>query len=199
MNARVVASRLPLAGDCASVQAAVLLAALHDLHRQLDELAAGLSVSQLEWQPGERAAGAAGTGRNSMGMLLAHIAVAETHLTQVGLSGDADGHVQDVIGITVEDEGMPLEAGAPPAPALAGRDAASYRSMLERSLAHITAAAMPLTDADLATEVRRPPRPDGTQRVFDKRWVLYHAVEHAAQHLGQLTSLRTQARVAGVL
>lgn len=198
MNAKVVASHLPLAQGCASVQAAVLLAALHDLHRQLDELAAGLSVPQLEWQPGERLDAAVGTGRNTMGMLLAHIAVAETHLAQVGLMGERDGHVQDVIGITVEDEGMPLAAGAPPAAAMAGRDAAFFRAMLASSLMHLTAAATSLTDADLDFVVRRPPRPDGTQRVFDRRWVLFHAVEHAAQHLGQLTSIRNQAKAAGI-
>ncbi len=198
MSGRIVASHLPLAGECASMQAAVLLAGLRDLHRQLDELAAGLSPAQLEWQPGVRPAGAAGTGRNTMGMLLAHIAVAETHLTQVGLKGDRDGHVQDVIGISVEDEGMPVPPGGGPAPALAGRDAAFFRAMLDRSLAHLTAAVTPLTDADLDVVVRRPPRPDGTQRVFDRRWVLFHAVEHAAQHLGQLTSLRNQATAAGI-
>ena len=36
-------------------------------------------------------------------MLLAHIAVAETHLTQVGLLGETSGHVQDVIGIREDD------------------------------------------------------------------------------------------------
>ncbi len=199
MSGPIVASHLPLAEGCASGQAAVLLAALRDVHRQLDELAAELSPSQLEWQPGVRAEGAAGTGRNTMGMLLAHIGVAETHLTQVGLSGERDGHVQDVIGITVEDEGMPLTSGAPAAPVLAGRDAAFYRSILERSLAHLTHVASRLSDADLASEVHRPPRPDGTQRVFDKRWVLFHAVEHAAQHLGQLTSIRNQAKDAGIV
>lgn len=199
MSARVIATRLPLAEGCASVQVAVLLAAVRDLHRQLAEIAARLTPAQLEWQPGVREAGAAGTGRNTLGMLLAHIAVAETHLTQVGFLGDRDGHVEDVIGITVEDEGMPVPPGGGPAPALAGRDAAFFISMLERSLAHLSAAVSKLTDADLATDVVRPVRPDGSQRVFDKRWVLFHAVEHAAQHLGQISSIVHQAKAAGVI
>lgn len=191
-------SRLPLEPGCASVQVAVLLSMLADLHAQLTGLAQELSPAQLAWQPGQRAAGAAGTGRNTIGMLLAHIAVAETQVTQVGLLGEPAGHVQDVIGIREEDDGLPLVAGGAPPAALAGRDVAFYCDLLSRALAHTRAAAMPLTDADLEIDVVRPRRPDGSQRVLQKRWALFHAVEHAAQHLGQIAHLRAQLREASV-
>jgi uncharacterized damage-inducible protein DinB len=131
-----------------------------------------------------------GTGLNSIGMLLAHVAVAETHLLQVGLLGEPEGHVHDVLGLTMDEEGMPLPPGAPPSPALAGRDLAYYDGLHERALAAVRAVAANLDDAALATDVVRPPREDGTQRVFDRRWVLHHMVEHTAGHLGQVQLIR---------
>lgn len=198
MSDRIIASRLPLEPGCASPQVAVLLASLVDLHEQIAALARELTPTQLAWQPGERITGAAGTGRNSMGMLLAHIAVAETHVTQVGLLGEPAGHVQDVLGIVEDDDGLPLPAGGAPPAALAGRDAAFHLALLDRALAHTRVVAKRLTDAELEVDVVRPPRPDGTQRVLQKRWALFHIVEHTAQHLGQLTSLRSQLRAAGI-
>ncbi len=53
-----------------------------------------------------------------------------------------------------------------------------------------------LDDAALASDVTRPPREDGTQRVFDRRWVLHHMVEHTAGHLGQVQMIRHLLRLA---
>jgi hypothetical protein len=123
-------------------------------------------------------------------MLLAHLAIAEVHLGQVGLLAERDGHVRDVLGIGVDDDGMPLpEDGAPPA-ALAGKSATFFAELLDRALKHTRAACETFDDARLADEIRRPPRPDGSYRVFDRRWVLHHLVEHAAQHLGQVQTLK---------
>jgi hypothetical protein len=176
MSARIE-TRVPLEAGFASREAAVLVAALAEVHRLVAARASGWSTEFLGWQPAP--------GMNTAGMLLAHMAVAETHLAQVGLLGERDGHVQDVIGISVEEEGMPLAADAPPSPALAGRDAAWFLAMLDRSLAHVRLAAAPLTDDAVAGSVQRPPRADGTVRVFDRRWVLTHMVEHMAAHWGQ--------------
>ena len=156
------------------------LVAVHDLVR---ESAAGLTAEQLGRQ--------SAPGRNTLGMLLAHIAVAETNLGQVGLVGDPSGHIEHVLGIREDDDGLPLAAdGAPPA-ALAGRDLAFFMQLLARAESHTRAACEPLTDEILAHEIVRPPRPDGSQRVFDRRWVLFHMVEHAATHLGQIRSLKS--------
>src|SRR2546427_395593 len=59
-------------------------------------------------------------GLKTIGMLLAHIACAETHLVQGGLLGEKIGHAKDVIGIAEEQEGMPLAPGARRSPALEG-------------------------------------------------------------------------------
>jgi len=141
----------------------------------------GLSARELEWQPAP--------GMNSIGMLLAHIAYAENHLVQVGLEGKPTSDTRAAIGISEEEEGMPLAEGAPPSPALAGRDLAWFDALLERARAYTRGVATALAEADLAREVRRK-RPDGSERVFNVGWVLYHMLEHEAGHHGQINLLR---------
>jgi len=141
----------------------------------------GLSAKELEWQPAP--------GMNSIGMLLAHIAYAENHLAQVGLEGKPTSDPRAAIGISEEEEGMPLAEGAPPSPALAGRDLAWFDALLERARAYTRGVATALAEADLAREVRRK-RPDGSERVFNVGWVLYHMLEHEAGHHGQINLLR---------
>ncbi len=173
--------RLVPAPGYPSREVAISMAQLEELHERLVLAAMPLSPGQLLWQPRP--------GASSAGMLLAHVAVAETHLTQVGLLGDVQGHVQDVIGIREDDDGMPLAPDGMAPELLRDKDAAWFAGLLSRSLAHVRTAAAQLTDADLDLDVVRPPRPDGTQRIFNKRWVLWHIVEHTAGHLGQLLML----------
>jgi len=155
------------------------LAAVHDLIR---EAVHDLSPAQLMSQ--------SAPGRNTIGMLIAHIAIVETHLGQVILRAEPQGHVADVLGMSSDDDAMPLPAGGAPPARLAGKDEAFYLDLLSRAHAHTRAACAPLTDADLATGIVRPPRPDGTQRVFDRRYALFHMLEHAALHMGQIRSLK---------
>lgn len=168
----------------ASTHVATCVAGLDELRSRLIDAVRELTPAEIAWQPRP--------GANTIGMLLAHIAVAETHLGQVGLLGERDGHVHDVIGITVEDEGLPLAPGAPPSPALGGRTPAFFADLLARSGAHTRAAARGLADDVLDTDIVRPARADGTHRIFTRRWVLFHMIEHAAGHLGQVQALRRQ-------
>ena len=147
-----------------------------------------LTPEALGWQPAP--------GMNSIGMLLAHIAYAENHLTQVGLEGKATSDTKAVIGIGEQEEGLPLAPGAPPPPALAGHDLAWFDGMLERARTYTRRVAMTLAENDLAREVRRQ-RPDGSARVFNVGWVLYHMLEHEAGHHGQINLLRHLQRLAG--
>lgn len=146
----------------------------------------GLTPEALGWQPAP--------GMNTIGMLLAHLAYAENHLAQIGLEGKATSDTKSVIGLSEEEEGMPLAADAPPSPALIGRDLAWFDGLLERSRAYTRRVAMALAESDLAREVRRP-RPDGSERVFNVGWVLYHILEHEAGHRGQINLLRHLERV----
>jgi hypothetical protein len=130
-------------------------------------------------------------------MLLAHIAYAETHLAQVGLEGKADSDTKAVIGLSVEEEGMPLAEDAPPSPALAGRDLAWFDALLGRARDYTRRVAMTLVETDLAREVRRR-RPDGSERLFNVGWVLYHILEHEAGHRGQIGLLRHLMKRRGI-
>ena len=173
----------------ASATAALKLAEIADVHAKLERAVRELSPEALAWQPSP--------GSNTIGMLVAHIAINEVHLAQVGLLGERDGHVADVIGIGPDDDGLPIEqsGGRPPA-ALSGRPAAFFLDLLARALAHTRDAARPIHETTLGEEIVRPPRPDGSTRVFDRRWILHHMVEHAALHLGQVNTLRRQWRTA---
>jgi uncharacterized damage-inducible protein DinB len=161
---------------------------LDEQRRALLDDTRGLSAPDLEWQPAP--------GMNSIGMLLAHIAYAENHLVQVGLERKASSDTRIAIGISEAEEGLPLAPGAPPSPALAGRDLAWFDGLLERARAYTRAVALRLTDEDLGREVHRT-RPDGTQRVFNPGWVLYHMIEHEAGHHGQIKLLRHLRKVVG--
>jgi uncharacterized damage-inducible protein DinB len=160
---------------------------MDEQRRRLLQDTRGLTAEALGWQ--------AAPGMNTVGMLLAHIAYAENHLAQIGLEGKAASDTKAAIGLSEEEEGMPLAPGAPPAPALAGRDLAWFDALLERSRAYTHRVAAALTDADLGRLVVRP-RPDGSERVFNVGWVLYHMLEHEAGHHAQINLLRHLARTA---
>jgi len=132
---------------------------------------------------------------NTVGMLLAHIAFAEAHLVQVGVLGEAVGHAHDVIGITEEDEGLPLPPDGLPSPPLRGRELAFFDDLLARARAHTRAATASLTNSDLERRVHRT-RPDGSLRVLNVGWVLYHMLEHEAGHRAQIGLLRHLQRRA---
>lgn len=180
-----VRTTLKPAPGCRSAEVALLLAALDDQGRRLIEETRGLSPAELAWQPAP--------GMNTIGMLLAHVAVAETHLGQVGLLGEERNHVRDVLGIEVEDEGMPLPKGGAPPPALSGKDHAFFADLLTRGRTHTRTVAATLSDTDLEREITRTRR-DGAKRISNLRWILYHMLEHEAAHLGQILQLRHMLR-----
>lgn len=156
--------------------------ALDDQTRRLFESLEGATVEELGWQPAP--------GMNTIGMILAHLAVAEAHMAAVGVEGRADSDVPGVIGITVDDDGFPLPEGGTPPAALAGKDLDWFRTLVAKARAETKRIAAPITDADLSRRIVRPPRPDGSQRVFDVQWMIYHLVEHFCGHHGQILVLR---------
>ncbi|MBI4345357.1 MAG: DUF664 domain-containing protein, partial [Elusimicrobia bacterium] len=141
----------------------------------------GATAQELEWQPAP--------GMNTAGMLLAHLAIVEVFWTQIALRGIEKLETEPVIGIGQDDDGMPLpEDGAPPQ-VLKGKTPAYYEDLLSRARAYLKEAAVKLSDADLDREVTRT-RPDGTQRIVNVRWGLYHMLEHFSGHFGQILLLR---------
>jgi len=154
---------------------------------QLDALLATLAArvgeatpEQLEWQ--------LRPGVNTIGMLLAHLAIAEVYWVSMAAGGggsdeEAGRTVESVLGIRMEDDGMPMPADATPPASLAGRTAAGYLELLRRAREETHRVLRRLDDRQLA-EIRTV---DG--REISLGWVLYHLVEHFAYHLGQISLL----------
>jgi|SRR5882757_4992686 len=154
---------------------------------QLDLLLAALiervkdaNVEQLEWQPRR--------GVNTIGMLLAHIAVAEVYWVSIAdrrieSDEELDQLIQDIVGIRMEEDGIPISKDDVHPRALAGKTAAGYLAMLRRARAMTHESLRDWEDSSLQETWM-------TQgRVISRSWVLYHLVEHFAHHLGQLSQL----------
>jgi uncharacterized damage-inducible protein DinB len=163
---------------------ALFMAQLDDQTRLLLRDTRALRPADLAWQPAR--------GMNTIGMLLAHIAIVEVFWIQVaGLAPRND--MRSVLGIHEDDDGMPQAAGGRPPAVLRGRDIDFYADLLARARAHTRRAVADLTDADLDREITRQRR-NGTQETFDLRWMLYHLLEHFAGHYGQILLLAHQRR-----
>jgi uncharacterized damage-inducible protein DinB len=168
-------------------EAASFFAQLEDQSRRLAEAVRDLSTEELEWQPAP--------GMNTIGMLLAHNAIAETLWTQSALLGMGGFDIPAAIGVRMEDDGLPLDPGGAHPEVLRGKPLSHYLDLLARTRAYFREAAARLTDEDLDREITRR-RDDGSQRVFNVRWALYHMLEHFAGHYGQILLLRHQYRAA---
>jgi uncharacterized damage-inducible protein DinB len=164
-----------------SREVGLFVAELDDQSRRLARDTRDLTPEELAWQPGP--------GTNTIGMLLAHIAIAEVYWMQVGPMARSEFDAPGVLGIGPDDDGMPLPAGGPPPATLAGKDLAFFDDLLERARTHTRRHAAPLADADLTRESSRV-RDDGSRTTFTVRWVLYHILEHEAGHYGQILLLR---------
>ena len=108
----------------------------------------GLSIETLSWQPSP--------GMNTIGMLLAHIAIVEVFWIQTGLLGmKAPFDVPSVLGIGIDDDGIPIpERGGHPA-TLAGKELAFYDDLLARARGYVKQHVAALTDADLDSKRSR--------------------------------------------
>lgn len=162
---------------------------------QLDELTAYLwndladaGAAELAWSPGP--------GHNTIGMLLAHVALVEVFWVQTGMLGMDREDVSAVLGIGMDDDGMPLPPGGAPPAGLAGRDLAWYRGLLERARRHTHDRLRDVRDGDLAT-VHGRTRRNGERQEYNRRWVLFHMVEHLAGHYGQVLLIRHRYRDRG--
>ena len=147
--------------------------------RMLRDLA-DITPDELEWQ--------VAPGINTIGMLLAHIAIAEVYWTHAVLE-EIEFDSPGTLGIGPDDDGMPLPAGALPPQGLAGKDLGYFVDLLRRSRERILSVAQAMIAADLHHQVMRPRRTGG-EVGFSKEWTLYHLVEHEAAHYGQIMLLR---------
>ena len=168
----------------------VMAASFDDQSRRLRDRVAGLGVEHLEWQ--ER------PGRNTVGMLMAHLAGAEIGWFYVvcgGLSQDDGARVvNERLGIDLASDGggMPLRADGVHPASLKGRDLEGYLDLLARARSATNELLTTWDDASLDTTVTFGPM------TASHRWVLYHILEHFAGHGGQIGSLLHCMRDSGV-
>jgi uncharacterized damage-inducible protein DinB len=172
-----------------SQEVASFLAQMDDQSRRLTESTRGITPDELQWQPAP--------GMNTIGMLLSHNAIVEVFWTALVLKHEENPVGEPVLGISFDDDGMPLpEDGKPPAN-LAGKDLAFYDDLFAKARAYLKAASQGVPDSDLERELVRK-RPDGTERIINVRWYFYHILEHFSGHYGQVLLLRHQYKAARV-
>jgi uncharacterized damage-inducible protein DinB len=176
------------APGCGSREAALFLSQLQAKRAELIQHTRGLGPEELAWQPAP--------GMNTIGMLLAHIAIVEVYWTQIGLLVQPQD-IPAVLAIGEYDDGMPIAQGAGPPALLDGKTLAHFDELLRRSSDYSRGTIAGLTDADLDRTFERRWR-SGEESVINLRWVLYHMIEHEAGHHAQINLLRHHARVAGV-
>jgi uncharacterized damage-inducible protein DinB len=177
----IVHSLLKPAEGFRSREAASFFAQLEDQARILRESLAGITPRELEWQP-ER-------GMNTIGMLLAHNAIVDVFWTQLAILGLKEGESETILGIGMDDDGMPLAPDAEPPANLKGKPLSFYEDLLARGRGFAKEAWSKVSDADMEKERTRE-RPDGSKRILTVRWAMYHIIEHYAGHRGQVQLLR---------
>ncbi len=167
---------------------------LDDQLRLLTESVKDLTVAQLEWQYRP--------GMNTIGMLLAHLAVVDLWWAVIAPKGmkpepEGDAINLKVIGIRMDDDGMPLaKHGVHPA-SLKGKTAAQYLEMLNKARKAVHKELRSWDDRKLATTFIRK---RGKKSVkITHTWALYHLLEHFAGHYGQILLVKHLMRDAGLL
>lgn len=163
-------------------------AQLDDQLKRLKNNIKGLTVKQLEWQRRK--------GMNTVGMLLAHLALVEVwwiNIAPTGTPWNPDGKkiIKKVCGF--EDDGLPLAPNGGHCKYLRRYSLNDYLNSLAkaRRSIHRELKKWPDRDLDKVFSVGK--------RRFSKAWTLYHVLEHFAQHFGQILMLKHMMRDAGVL
>ena len=162
-------------------EVASFIAQLDDQSRRMLEDLRGITAAELHWQPKP--------GTNSIGMLLAHLAIVEVYWLMIASETMTHEAAKRVLRFGVDDDGMPLPPGKRPPAALKGKRLAFYRTLLARARAHAKRTTRQWPDAALDRVVTRRRRDGGTSRQ-NVRWILYHVLEHEAGHYGQILLLR---------
>lgn len=166
---------------CRSREAGLFLAQIEDLHRKLAGAIGDATVEELAWQ--------IHPGANTIAMLVAHVAISEVHLIDVGVRMLERSDLVGTLGMDETGDGMPLAPGAPPPTGLAGRTAEELLGLLAKAQGHAAHFVAGLAEPDLDRRSERQPARGG-RYVFNVRWMLYHVVEHMSGHLGQVQLLR---------
>jgi uncharacterized damage-inducible protein DinB len=166
---------------------------LDDQLKLLADQVKDLTVEQLEWQYR--------SGMNTIGMLLAHLAVVDLWWGVIAPKGlpEPDGDVinMKIIGIRMDDDGLPLASDGKHPQSLAGKSAIAYLDMLAKARRAVHKELKTWNDAKLP---KRFIRRRGKKRIeITHTWALYHLLEHFAGHFGQILLVKHMLRDAGLL
>lgn len=164
-------------------------AQFEELTTRLKRDTADLETRHLEWQ--------LRPGMNTIGMLLAHLAIVEIWWIRLAPHGptpeESETAMKEILGIGGDDDGLPLAAGGRHPGTLAGKSLADYYRMLDAARATVHAELRTWQDSDLpVTYALR-------DRVISREWTVYHVLEHYAGHYGQILLLKHLMRDEGVL
>jgi uncharacterized damage-inducible protein DinB len=168
-----------------------LAAALDDQLRDLRKQVAGLDVAQLEWQ--------AAPGHNTIGMLLAHLALVEVFwitFAPRGMSHEEQDRTATEL-LRASDDGIPLPPDGAHPGYLAGFTLERYDEMLTIARARVHDTLRAWSDASLDETYELQGRK--ASHTVSYRWTLYHVLEHFAAHLGQIGLVKHVMRDRGVL
>lgn len=160
---------------------------LDDQLRRLEAFLEGWETVHLEWQ--ER------RGRNTVGMILTHLAVVETVWVHIGGGGKPvarEARVLATLGVGLDAAGMPMTKKARHAANLEGRNLPEYLAKLERARAETRHQVATWTEKSLQDSV------SAYGHTFTREWVLYHLVEHFAAHFGQIAMIAHAMRDRGI-
>ena len=172
-----------------SAVAMTWLAHLDDQTKMLAADLKGITPAELQWQMRP--------GMNTIGMLLAHLAVVEMIWLNVSEQRPPTTGLERTLGIGRDDDGMPNEQfGGRPPRALKGRTLTYHLNLIRRARAHTKRIVRRYRDADLPRSFTRTRR-DGKRQHVSIRWILYHVAEHFSGHYGQILLLRHLYRERG--
>jgi uncharacterized damage-inducible protein DinB len=163
-------------------------AQLDDQLKRLKEHVKDLNVEQLEWQQRP--------GMNTVGMLLAHLALVEVWWIKVApeeTQWEPDGKAMIQKICNIEDDGLPLKPDGIHPSYLQGFTIERYLSILAKGRRTISAVMKKWRDKDLDKFYKL-----GARR-FSYSWTLYHVLEHFAGHYGQILLVKHLMQDAGVL
>ena len=121
-------------------------------------------------------------------MLVAHNAITEVWWLDavpagIGRGAETESRLRARIGLGTDDDGMPAEPEGKHPAALAGWTRKRYVELLERTRACSREVLATWRDDDLDRTIRLG------ERDVTRGWILYHVLEHFAQHLGQVSLL----------
>jgi uncharacterized damage-inducible protein DinB len=165
-------------------------AQLDDQLARLIKTVEGLTPRQLEWQPQR--------GINTVGMLLAHLAVVDVFWiviapNEIDTEEKAEKIMKKTIGIMSDDDGLPLKKDGVHPKTLKGFTLKQYLKMLAKGRAAVHKELRTWKDSDLPRSYKRG------DRKITHDWTLYHVLEHFAAHYGQILLLQHFMRDAKVL